>query len=1074
MVQLKVYPNSPKVNTEALFLDLYETEPIKLNLSIEDITNADATSAYSKTFRVPATRHNNEFFSNAYQIDGVTYDITIKKPAEILVDGAEFKIGHVRLQQIFVNGEQDKIEYELLFLGETRDLSSIIADKTMCELVMTDFDWSNYGLPVTYTDADDFIGPYTYTQVSTSWNAYPEGATETDGFAEGNLLFPLIDHGNSYDTNFPDQPYIAIDDPSNGFTNSSNPIAPSRLKPMIRVKRLWDQIFEDSGYTYESEFFDSLRFKSMYLSAFGNNESVEIEADQITTTLFSARQVDLIQSAGDYLYLDDSIYNPGGYFSVGTIPNGSRFTATISNTNQLYYIMSGSAQVDAYQENSDYSRSDVSMRIRLRNVTQGTTLQNGSWASGGRTSSFYFDSRTLAPSAIVAGDILKIDVEPQYGTDWDEVTDVYWDCTAAPGDYYAPRDLDCEYKQIDFIKDILTAFRLVMQPDANRPNHFIIEPWQNFIGSGNVWDWSHKLATEKDFVIEPLFNTQSATIEFTFKEDQDYINKFHQENYKHPYGWLRFDSQNELLKGKREIKLTGISPTPIEQIEQKTGSSHAEPTFIIPIIHKHAAEDAGLEHLAIKPNSRLLFYNGLQSILDSQHYWWMVGHGSAIPHWPLVSPYENWPIDQNSLNLNFYNDIAYYQDPSPGAAYFNQGSTLYDEYWSRYIESLYNKFSRRVTAYFILNNTDLQDLTFDDVIFVNGVYYRPEKIIDAQIGEKTAVKCQLITVKDIRPVWTDQSLTGFSATGVEPTCFNRTGTIDVQTNGTPEFTWQLDNGMSGTYNSPTGLAPYDFTIYGVPPGDYELTVTDGVGRTASIDVTVPVSTATPITFSIAKTDPTDCEAPCNGQVTVTVNGGVPNFTIFWSDGVEQTGVGPFTRTNLCPGSFDFYVEDANGCSSGIGNVQLECNEPVLVKHTWAPIFYDVECSPSLGVNWEYTADAVAYAPLTVVTLAGRTGCYMLLDQPAFDPTTTVLTTGENCISCTSFPPEEYFIVRRCDAPLDPTTTVDPNGFAITVGDAVELASNPGVCFEVLGTSGESPTTIVERVFRGCDECFELI
>ena len=99
MIQLKVYKTKGDSDT-AIFLDLYETEPIKLTLSIEDITQADATSIFSKTFRVPATRDNNEFFENAYEVDGIDFDVTLKNYAEILVDGAEFREGHIRLQRI--------------------------------------------------------------------------------------------------------------------------------------------------------------------------------------------------------------------------------------------------------------------------------------------------------------------------------------------------------------------------------------------------------------------------------------------------------------------------------------------------------------------------------------------------------------------------------------------------------------------------------------------------------------------------------------------------------------------------------------------------------------------------------------------------------------------------------------------------------------------------------------------------------------------------------------------------------------------------------------------------------------
>jgi len=132
MIQLKVY-DTPAKETQH-WLDLYDTEPIKLTLSIEDITSTDATSTFSKAFKVPGTRANAEFFKNSFDVDGVLFDVTIKKPAEILVDGTEFKQGHIRLQKVFLNTEQDRYDYELLFLGETRDFSSIIGDKGLCQL----------------------------------------------------------------------------------------------------------------------------------------------------------------------------------------------------------------------------------------------------------------------------------------------------------------------------------------------------------------------------------------------------------------------------------------------------------------------------------------------------------------------------------------------------------------------------------------------------------------------------------------------------------------------------------------------------------------------------------------------------------------------------------------------------------------------------------------------------------------------------------------------------------------------------------------------------------------------------
>ena len=81
--------------------------------------------------------------------------------------------------------------------------------------------------------------------------------------------------------------------------------------------------------------------------------------------------------------------------------------------------------------------------------------------------------------------------------------------TSAPGKYVPSNGLECSYKQIDFIKDILTAFRLVLAPDPKDPKNFIIEPWQTYINSGEVYDWSKKLVENKDVTIEPVFFSQS-------------------------------------------------------------------------------------------------------------------------------------------------------------------------------------------------------------------------------------------------------------------------------------------------------------------------------------------------------------------------------------------------------------------------------------------------------------------------------------------------------------------------------------------------------------------------------------
>ena len=712
MIQLKCYDSPNKITPT--YVDLYEDSPIKLTLSVEDITNAEATSVFSKAFRIPNTPTNAKYFKHAFLIEGIDFDITIKKPAEILVDGSEFRTGHIRLQKIYDNKDLDSIDYEILFLGETKDFSTVIGDASMCDL-----------------DIDDLTHVFSYEAIQQSWLAYPESSTLTAGLNDGNVLYPLINHGNTYDENGNVQePEVSVIG-NQKFTTSAHQLSATQFKPMVRVKRLWDAIFEDAGYTYDSDFInpvvpeDSV-FSSLYASAFGNEASIEFDATASSNNTFSA----IGQTDGyvdDYLDAEVELSDLGNNYNT----NISSFLAPEAGL----YTFTASAFVSAEFETQSSGFEIVDSVLVLYVNGQQLSPSIESQQGFNQTVSFEGDV-TLA-----VGDTVRVFVD-YVGSNQpssSEVSGQTFACTQAPGNVNPVFNFDCEYKQIDFIKDVLTTFRLVMSPDYSKPNNFIIEPFVNYIASGDTHDWSHKLDQSKDLVIEPLFFTQSDRINYKHAQDGDYINTYHTAAYKEAYGYLEFDSNNDLLKGSRSIE-TKWAGTPMTQIEGAPTTS----SFILPQLHVHEAGDAGTLHLPIKCKTRFLFYNGMQTITNNNYHWYLEGATPAKQEsYPLVSYSSEWPMTTDGTVLNWNVDIGYWGFGVNGYPP-RTGQSMYDQFWSGYINSLYSKNARRVTGTFILNSVDLQDFSFDDIIYVNGIYYRPEKIIDAQIGELSPTKVQLI------------------------------------------------------------------------------------------------------------------------------------------------------------------------------------------------------------------------------------------------------------------------------------------------------------------------------------------
>ena len=1025
MIQLKVYEGSDKLRSAQYWIELYETEPIKLTLSIEDLTNADATSTYSKAFKVPGTRKNAEFFKNSFDVDGTLYDVTTKKLAEILVDGTEFKQGHVRMQKVFFNTELDRYDYELLFLGETRDFSSLIGDAGLCDLDMPDLVGGPTGAGLTVTD------------IVTSWDAWDgTNGTINSGLHNGDIIYPLIDHGNSYtSTGVPEQSEISFANVAHSkpFTNSSYPLEIDRLKPMIRAKRIVDEIFTKAGYTYTSQFFNSNLFHQIYISAFGNEATVSYAAtDGGPNSINTAYGDNLVSTQGvtiaPFPNPTNGLSIPNNQVDVGNNLSNWVYTVPVGVGS---YTFEAECFYDGYFENSDYSRTDIPARLVLRNYSKNIDIHTSNSGSG--VTLQFTHTQAIQSGFFEAGDQIGILVRPNSGVDWDIVTNVKFAVTSAPGVYSPSSGLECSYKQIDFIKDILTAFRLVLSPDPKDPKNFIIEPWQTYINSGNVYNWSHKLVENKDVVIEPVFFSQSDTIKFDMQPGGDYTNIYHQQAYSENYGYLEFNSGNELLKGKRDVKLIGIAPTPIVPLE----GSVAADNVTIPQLHQH---DEG-QHLPIKTKTRMLFYNGKQPFTHpTQNRWYLTNVQYNI--YPMVSPYQEWPIQPQTLNLNWANDIQYW---GIKAGYNDNGSTLYSDYWSRYISSLYNKYSRRVTAYFVLNNIDLNDFSFDDTIFVNGTYYRPEKIIDVEVGAYTEVKVQLLTANDYKPkVVLDEELTNLSAVGYGGGCGEQDlAKITVTTDGTPGFTWTLSDGTTGTalQNGTVGQAPYTFVIEPVTPGTTTVNIVDVLGRTGSVVVNVPLPSIPNIEANPTITDATDCQAPCNGSASVSPSGGQAPYTIQWNDEV-QPGTN-FNRTDLCPGQYDYIVYDANGCSSAYYLVEIECETPETVWY-YARDF-DCQTLDSRFVKVFVPTGTVPDPVNDIVGLSsistgqGIPGCYRPIYQTSGPADYNLAVYWQDCESCNGIQPGTgFYLISDCESGQN---WMAPASFNFNIGDVVQYTKN---------------------------------
>lgn len=129
-------------------------------------------------------------------------------------------------------------------------------------------------------------------------------------------------------------------------------------------------------------------------------------------------------------------------------------------------------------------------------------------------------------------------------------------------------------------------------------------------------------------------------------------------------------------------------------------------------------------------------------------------------------------------------------------------------------------------------------------------------------------------------------------------CFGgNDGTVSVVvTTGTPPYTYLWGGGSTSQ------------TVGGLGVGTYTVVVTDANGCSSlpeSVSVTQPNS---PVSSIIGNVNEPACTSFSDGSASITVQGGVPGYTILWSNG--DTG---FDLNNVGAGTYQVTISDNNGC-----------------------------------------------------------------------------------------------------------------------------------------------------------------
>ncbi len=191
------------------------------------------------------------------------------------------------------------------------------------------------------------------------------------------------------------------------------------------------------------------------------------------------------------------------------------------------------------------------------------------------------------------------------------------------------------------------------------------------------------------------------------------------------------------------------------------------------------------------------------------------------------------------------------------------------------------------------------------------------------------------------------------------------GSVDVTASGgTPGYTYQWDD--------PTGST--SAAVNNLCAGTYNVTITDF----NNCQVIVPITLTEPAALAntIASNN-NSCFAACDGDATANVSGGVSAYTYQWDDPALSTTAG---ITNLCAGTYNLVITDANGCTFNDQVIITEPTELILTSASNGANCGQTDGDATVTVTqgdpaYTYQWDAAAGNQTTATATNLAAGCY---------------------------------------------------------------------------------------------------
>jgi hypothetical protein len=536
-------------------LDLFEDEDIQISNNATGLFDIGILpSDFTRQITLPGTKTNNAFFEHVYDISidsPFLFATNVKVPAYFDFDSVYLSQGYLQLNKVNVLANKFIDSYEVTIYGT---LSSF--GREINRLYLTDL-----------STLSAFNHTSSYDNISASWNGNLFG---------GDIVYPWADYGSGWQYTSGDD-FFGVDDGYSGLSVQD-------YKPAIRVKKVWDAIFEQTGYTYSSSFWEQPFLDDVYMIC--NNSLKYPEYSGVDLETFGVIKVGAISGSGmTDLNIPMNTYTTLPWFNEledrgGFINNGAYTVTKQSN-------LTGVAKLNF---NVSCSVNNLPGQINLRLINTGSLATVGentlvtlnqylgqvAQSRNGSLNQTFELTTPIAFNSVPVGTYYFqiwmqeyfVTTDPTVKLDPGGTTKSFIQITkvnqAADGRVMdIPSNMPFGtngIKLVDFLLGIQKKFNLVIYPNKTKPNQFIVETFNDWYYRGEVKDFNQYINLDEKISVTPANNFAVNNLNFGDTLDGDYISQQFAKGANREFGKQYYtDTTNFFSQGTFEVKTTFAS-----------------------------------------------------------------------------------------------------------------------------------------------------------------------------------------------------------------------------------------------------------------------------------------------------------------------------------------------------------------------------------------------------------------------------------------------------------------------------------------------------------------------------------